>query len=748
MNPTPSWRQRLAATLTCLAGPTPAPRRARPAFRLAPIAAAGLLATLPHLASAGTRDTLVMLVPDDAVASSWPVKVWTDSAAEEGVRLQTMTDSQFLALGSNAPKQIAGLIVPDSAHVKASDAVVAAVKQYANLGGKLMLVYDAGALTDGGFYAPTKSRFSDLVGVDYTMYDSLRDRVVGFGPVVGTKARLEKLSLPPGKYQPYAAASSVAGSSSTSMYVPATPSDPGGTTQMRPHIVKRALTRLDASSANVRKHQTLAVRDLLGLNTLPAPTVSVTSKVSTTTSSLSLLSSVQIPVATDFLRALLSGLGYVDQTGTTSSTDTTPQAISGYGYGALGYFSYVTQGSFSGNVWLSSPDHGLVAGQRSVGSGSVLFVNLPLGYFKAIGTDSAPLHGFLDAFARDVVKLPTMSVQPRGKGGLIYNWHVDDGDDLNTDVKTLLDTTTVLKRGPFSIHFTAGVDTVTVGDGMGMKLDTNAASQTQFNRLKSLAVGHELGSHGGWNHDLFGLGASEDNAATYLPWLELNHAAVDRLKGKASTEYSAPMGNNPTWAVNWLENRGIVGMYTVGDGGAAGVRSWRAGNRLTKSLWSFPVTPMGKYATFEEFDEFGVTNAQSGQWLLDLQSFVVNQRTNRMFYNHPPGARGHLAAINPLLQRADALQLLGRFKWYTMTELAQFGNRRMDVQWSASSSLGFSNFSATHPSSLKDMTWLLPRDKYWLPVVTWGSGSVGSDSANWIITANGGTALKFTAAER
>lgn len=126
--------------------------------------------------------------------------------------------------------------------------------------------------------------------------------------------------------------------------------------------------------------------------------------------------------------------------------------------------------------------------------------------------------------------------------------------------------------------------------------------------------------------------------------------------------------------------------------------------------------PLGKYATFEEFEEFGISDQQSGQWLLDLQSFVVNQRTNRMFYNHPPGARGHLPALAPMLQRADWLQAMGKFKWYTMTEMAQFGNRRLDVQWNASTSNGFATFSASHASSLKDMTWLLPRDKYMLPV--------------------------------
>jgi hypothetical protein len=208
------------------------------------------------------------------------------------------------------------------------------------------------------------------------------------------------------------------------------------------------------------------------------------------------------------------------------------------------------------------------------------------------------------------------------------------------------------------------------------------------------------------------------------------------------------MGNNPTWAVNWLEGRKVVGMYFVGDTGSAPVRSWRSGNRLTSALWSFPIVPMGKYATFEEFEEFGVTDAQSGQWLLDLQTFAVNHRTTRLFYNHPPGARGHLAAINPLLTRADSLRTLGQFSWYTMTQVANFSERRLATGWSASSASGLSTFTATHPSSLADMTWLLPRARYGTPLITSGSGRVGSDTTNWVVTATAGTTLKFTAAER
>ena len=41
----------------------------------------------------------------------------------------------------------------------------------------------------------------------------------------------------------------------------------------------------------------------------------------------------------------------------------------------------------------------------------------------------------------------TVSVQPRGCGGLVYNWYVDDGDDLTVNTKYLLDKIKVLQRG-------------------------------------------------------------------------------------------------------------------------------------------------------------------------------------------------------------------------------------------------------------------------------------------------------------
>ena len=739
--------------------------------------------------AAAPSDRLTLLVPDTAdntldttLPGNWKVKVWTDSAAEEGIRLEIITDSQFLALGASAAAKIAGLIVPDSAHIKTSSAVVAAIKQYAFTGGKLMLVYDAGALDERGFYpfAPVNSRFADMVGVDYVLYNTLGANLVGFGPVVGTQARLDSLSLPPGKYAPYVAPASLTAFTTTTAFVPTSQLDPGGTQLMAQKIAERAAKGIDDGSKSVRRARLRSMRDVLGLDSPVDFPVRYAHRFEKASNARDQHIKDKIDRSDDDIDAKIDGDDAKETgkgkakdkdkngTSTANAADTTLQAISGYAYGPLGYFHYVTTGTFPGTVYLSSPEHGLVAGLRPYGSGQVLFVNLPLGYFKAVGTDSAPLHGFLNLFARDQVGISTQSVQPRGIGGLVYNWHVDDGDDLTADAKYLLDSTTVFKRGPFSIHFTAGPGVITFTDGLGINLPLpgvnmpgNPAAQALVRRVGNfgeyagkLPVQHELGSHGGWIHDYWGVTATEANVPDLTNLLQWNFDAIERAApGLRIREYSSPQGNTPLWALKWMEARGVKAAYTVGDGGAATVRSWRldprdaAVKRVADKLWNVPVTPFVKSATFEEFELTGVTDAVSGQWLLDLQSFAVNRRTNRMFYNHPPGARGHLAAINPLLNRADTLQAAGRFRWYTMTQLAEFSQRRVETSWDTTSANGVTTFTASHPTSLADITWLLPKSRYSAPVVVTGVGGITGDSKYWIVTAQGGTRLTFKANE-
>ena len=716
--------------------------------------------------AAAPRDRLTLLVPDGAALNSWQVQVWTDTAAEEGITLELITDSALLAMGPSAATRIAGLIVPDSAHTRASDDVVAAIKQYTFLGGKTMLVYDAGVLTAAGaFPLSGNSRFADMVGVEYVLWNNGlgAGTMVGFGPVVGTQARLETLSLPPGKYLPYQAPASLASATMTTAFVPTSALDPGGSAVLKDTLAKRALQPIEDGSAGVRLKRRDSLRQLLGIG------VEVNSLLRFQRRNLSATPArdkhwqdkVDRPDDTVVAKLSADASAAVEASvQTLALTDTSLQTISGYGYGPLSYYHYVTTGSFPGTVYLSSPEHGLVAGQRGYGSGQLLFVNLPLGQFKAVGTDGAPLHGFLSLFARDQVGISTVSMQPRGRGGLIYNWHVDDGDDLTVDIDYLLDKTKVLQRGPFSIHFTAGPDVINFGDGFGMDLNNSATARTLVRKLagqkadgsadsKTKMPGHAIGSHGGWIHDYWGLMATEANVPDLTYLLAWNFSAIENTTGRKIREYSSPTGNTPLWAIRWLEQRGVSAMYLVADLGTGMLRSWRNGARVSNKLWTSPVTPLGRYATFEEFDAFGISDAESGQWLLDLQSFAVNRRTNRMFYNHPPGAAGHLSPVNALLKRADELSKQKKFSWYTMTQLADFSQRVVETRWSSSSTnLGITTFTASHPSSLADVTRLLPKAGFTAPKITSGEGAVSSDSLNWIVTAESGTTLTFTTTQR
>jgi hypothetical protein len=200
------------------------------------------------------------------------------------------------------------------------------------------------------------------------------------------------------------------------------------------------------------------------------------------------------------------------------------------------------------------------------------------------------------------------------------------------------------------------------------------------------------------------------------------------------------------WAIGWLEQRGVVAMYLVGDQGNGMTRSWRDGVRVSKKLWTSPVTPLGKYATFEEFDEFGIPEAESKQWLIDLQSFVVNNRTNRMFYTHPPGVVDNREQINALLNRGKLLAESKRFRWFTMTELADFSQRRIETTWTTTTAGSTVTFQASHPNSVVGLTRLLPKRSFEKPrLEDKKRAKVTADSNNWIVTGESGTRLVFHA---
>ncbi|AHI80949.1 membrane protein [Burkholderia thailandensis] len=690
----------------------------------------------PGGARAATNQ-LLLLVPDTLTLPDPRVSAWLDSAQEEGLQIQVITDSQFMQAGA-ALSQYPGLILPDQVHTVADDTLVTAIQNYALNGGKVMLVYDFGVLNSAGFYPIPKSRFSSMVGVDYVLYDQLGGNMIGLGNVTGMSSWLRTIQVPPGKSMPWtttsvatttsalltaATGTTSTAPSSTVMYLSASPSNPGGLKNYNHSawfgytLPKGGKGKFTSTSPKLRGFVT---GKPVKSGTYSASSLTTTSTTSTTTTA-----------KTNTLLA------------TTSAQTDTLEGISGYVYGFLTYPSFVTQGTYTGTTILTSPSFGLVSGYNVYGNGGVLFVNLPLAYLDG-QTDGMLIHGFLHYFGTNLLKLPSLSNLPKAKGGLVFQWHFCAEDQIQPAL--YLKSLGVWNNGPFTMAVTAGPDEATFGDGDGINLDNNP---TAINLMKYfISKGDHVGSQGGWIHDYWGFYASETNQSTFQQYLVLNHQAVTTATGRPDTEYASPEGNAPTWAITWLESNGFNGYYFTGHTGSEPTRAYRNGALLNPGLWAYPVMPFGKYATFEEFQLYSVPTTDVINWYTSLINFVASNRTSRLIYAHPLGASSYTDVLTSIFTQANALKQLGQFTWYTMTDITNFNRSRLNVTWSATDMGSSWAFAASHPTSLANMTWLLPKAAYAQPVVTLGSATVvGTDATNWLVIANGGTSLKFTSAK-
>ena len=408
-----------------------------------------------------------------------------------------------------------------------------------------------------------------------------------------------------------------------------------------------------------------------------------------------------------------------------------------YKYGDLEYPSLVTSGQYSGQVLFQSKA-GIVAGEHPYQAGSVLFVNLPLGYLKG-NTDGLPLHAFLKYFAKHILALPYLESVPDGVGGLVLNWHVDS----NAAIKPLqqMNSWTLLKQGPYSIHITAGPDAMAVGDGRGFDVDHNPVSQGLIRKYESL--GYEVGSHGGWIHNYFASHVDKDDPKSLEQFLALNKNALEHVTGKAVVEYSAPDGNQPAWVTQWLESHGFVAYYFTGDTGMGPTEGYRSGTREGHNIWAFPMLHLDRAAGFEEMTAEGYSDPEVARWLDAITEFAADHQSARLIYFHPPGILPYQRIVEKWLRQTARMQASGTFRWYTMTELANFLNSRKQVDWQVSLRGSLMSIKATHPQSLEHTTWHLPSARFEEPKIIQGSAKVIRDQDAWIIVAGQGTMLQF-----
>ena len=91
--------------------------------------------------------SIALLLPDDLPSNSHFVRLWQDSAQEEGVLLEPVKVSDWLTAITLGRASWEGVIVPDTFHRRMDDSVAALLHTYVASGGRLMLVYDGGLLT-------------------------------------------------------------------------------------------------------------------------------------------------------------------------------------------------------------------------------------------------------------------------------------------------------------------------------------------------------------------------------------------------------------------------------------------------------------------------------------------------------------------------------------------------------------------------------------------------------------------------
>ena len=403
--------------------------------------------------------------------------------------------------------------------------------------------------------------------------------------------------------------------------------------------------------------------------------------------------------------------------------------FSRYLYNDLKYSSFRTSGKFDGEILLQS-EFGLVAGRRKHDLGDVLFVNLPLGYLES-RTDGLLLHSFLHYFAVDMLHLPYLATVPDGVGGLVLNWHVDDQKSLKRIES--LDKAGIFEQGPFSIHFTTGPDINEIGDGKGMDVDHNPEAQEWIRRL--MARGHAIGSHGGWIHNYFGENLNDDNERDFQRYLVLNDKALVGVLGKPVREYSAPLGNHPQWVTRWLEQHGYNSYYFSGDSGMGPTQVYRDSGRDGSSIWAFPILHLGTEASLEEMSIDQVPEATVQSWLLGIADYTSESHNARLVYSHPLGATIYIPALQAWMKHTKELVGQGKFRWYTMTGMAEFLNRRTGVQWTLSRAGEKQLLEASHPNGLEHQAWMFSKTQYRQLRATHGTATIRSADNWWIVTA-------------
>ena len=132
------------------------------------------------------------------------------------------------------------------------------------------------------------------------------------------------------------------------------------------------------------------------------------------------------------------------------------------------------------------------------------------------------------------------------------------------------------------------------------------------------------------------------------------------------------------------------------------------------------------------------------QWLSDMTSFCINERAARLIYFHPPGLSAYRDAVTQWLVKTKRYRDKEIFRWYTMSGLADFLERREATSWKQHSiSHDAVMMEMNNSVDLVNQAWLFDRKHYKKPIVKKGVASVFEDKDVWRVVAHKGNHLEL-----
>ena len=150
--------------------------------------------------------TFGIITPDGMSTSDPALSVWLDAAHEEGMLTDTVSVSSLTTSniwGDSASLDYRVLILPDQILRHSNSTLLKSLEHFVRKGGHLLVCFDAMTRYSAGEKSDGRAMLSELVGIDYALFDTLGTNATAFSPILGSDQDMSTLQIPPGKPTPW-----------------------------------------------------------------------------------------------------------------------------------------------------------------------------------------------------------------------------------------------------------------------------------------------------------------------------------------------------------------------------------------------------------------------------------------------------------------------------------------------------------------------------------------------------------------